>query len=269
MLNYRYVFVVLVYRNTDVLKGFFESVRQKVSDYKVILVNSFYDEQSLDECRQYAETYHADFIPIENRGYGYGNNVGIEYVLGNYYFDYLIISNSDIILENIDNLPDSKDALVIAPDTTLLNGKKQNPNIVCRSKSFLTLLKLAYRKNNMLFWDGSHVISRLTRELFRFYKMFVIKKQYRIFGCHGSFFIVTYKASKLLHPLFNDRMFLYNEELYLAFNAESKNIPIYYIPSVKVTHLEGASTDAGVTDKAKCFERNKQSFEELCKVYKF
>lgn len=269
MERYKYIFVVLVYKNTEVLAGFFESL-SIIGDYKVVLVNSFYDDDSELRCKDYAEKYNADFISVPNKGYGAGNNVGISYALGNYQFDYLIVSNSDIILKKMDNLPNSNDAFVIAPDTTLLNGKKQNPNSVYCSKAFLTLLKLAYKKDNMLLWDVAHIISRLTREMFRIYKRFIIKKQYRIFCCHGSFFIMTYKASILLHPLFNDKMFLYNEELYLAFNAQSKNIPIYYIPSVKVIHLEGASTDSGVVDgKVKGFERNKQSFEELHKVYKF
>lgn len=39
---------------------------------------------------------------VENKGYSYGNNRGIEYCHNNYEYDYIIISNPDIIIKKFD-----------------------------------------------------------------------------------------------------------------------------------------------------------------------
>ena len=66
MSSYHFVIVVLVYRNIEVLRDFFVSL--KLSDCRVIVVNSFFDNESLKECRDVALANNADFIPIENKG---------------------------------------------------------------------------------------------------------------------------------------------------------------------------------------------------------
>jgi GT2 family glycosyltransferase len=58
---------------------------------------------------------------------------------------------------------------------------------------------------------------------------------------HGSFIIFGRNALDTLFPVFNEKMFLYNEELYLGLRAKQLNIPIYFIPSLRVLHMEGAS----------------------------
>ena len=141
MQKIEFVFIVLVYKNTDVLRSFFESL-DMIQNKKVILVNSYYDEESEIRCREFAVRNDADFISVPNLGFGAGNNRGIEYARENYQFDYLILSNSDIILNNfvsINMLP--KGACVVAPDTRLLSGKPQNPNVPKESKLAFWLLK--------------------------------------------------------------------------------------------------------------------------------
>lgn len=256
-MKYKFVFVVLVYKNTDVLDAFFRSLHEKVKDYKVVLVNSYYDDISLNKCSEYATLNDADFIPIQNKGYSYGNNIGIKHVKNIYDFDYLVISNSDIIIESLEDIQIRETHAIYAPDITLLNGKKQNPNIVFYSRLHFTLLDLAYKHKSRICLTAAHVFSRITREFFLFYNKHSTQKKYRIFSCHGSFFLITKSAVLSLYPILNEKMFLYNEEGYLAFNCKSKNIPIFYTPSLKVTHLEGASTlNNGSFD----FERNYQSY---------
>lgn len=96
----RIVYIVLVYKNIDVTEGFYNSLKG-YSDYKVIVVNSFFDSQTEKQCKRMAEEHGSDYISIANKGFGYGNNIGIEYALRNYTFEYLIISNSDIVVKDI------------------------------------------------------------------------------------------------------------------------------------------------------------------------
>ena len=64
MMKYDFVFVVLVYRNTRDLKDFFSSLL--LSAVKVIVVNSFYDEESECEFKNIAEANNADFLSVPN-----------------------------------------------------------------------------------------------------------------------------------------------------------------------------------------------------------
>lgn len=260
----KYVFVVLVYRNIDVLKDFFESLR--IVDYKVIVVNSYFDEVSLQQCRDVATHYKADFIPIKNKGFGYGNNVGTKYAMEHYEYDYLILSNSDIQINTISFLDNIiKDAAVLGPYTHLLNAKKQNPNIPWHLSCLIPLLHFAYKHNSERLLLIPHALTRISRELFRLYHWIKRGDLYKIYSCHGSFIIFTKQAADKLSPFFNEEMFLYNEELFLAEKCRLAAIPIYYCPKIDVLHLEGASSSS---NSKTAFENNKQSFGILYKWLK-
>ena len=93
-MTYDFIFVVLVYRNTSDLIDYFASL--KLERTRVIVVNSFYDEESELKFKQIAESNHADFLSVPNNGYGTGNNRGVKYALDHYDFKYLVISNADV-----------------------------------------------------------------------------------------------------------------------------------------------------------------------------
>lgn len=219
-------------------------------------MNSYYDDFSLKECQDVAIANNAVFIPIENKGYGYGNNVGTKYAIEHYEYDYLILSNSDIHVYDMKALDKLKyNTAVIAPYTHLPRGKVQNPNIPWRINCLFGLLKKAYDTDSRIRFAIPHIMTRLSREFFKVYKLVVRKDFYRIYSCHGSFIIFTKKAVDRLSPFFDDRMFLYNEELYLAENCRIKHVPVFYCPKIDVLHLEGASSGHHLG-----FERNKESF---------
>lgn len=261
--KYKFVFVVLVYKNLEVLDAFFRSLN--INDSRVIIVESFSDEETAHKCKTIAFQHSADYISIENKGYGYGNNEGVKYALNHYRFDYLVISNSDIIIEDIDKLDSVvKDlkSFVIAPLVKRVrDNKRQNPNIVRYSSIYYGLLRYAYNKDSEFAKTLAHIISRVQREVFIIKEKMTKKPTYKIFSPHGSFIIFSYDAILKLNPLFNERMFLYNEELFLGLHCKNENIPVYFTPLIKIKHFEGAST----SDKEKEFKRYQQSFLELDK----
>lgn len=242
MRKFKYVFVVLVYKNIKVLEDFFNSL--DFSDSKVVIVNSFYSIESENECKNLANKFYADFISIPNKGYGYGNNVGVKFAMDNYDFDFLIISNSDIKIEDMSfiNTIDSQKSAIYAPKIKMLTGKHQNPNIPYLIPLYYFLLNKWVITGKRLFLKGAYVCSRLSRELFLAYVKITNKRYYRIFNPHGSFIIFSKSAVLNLHPIFNDNMFLYNEESYLAMKCRLKQIPVFYVPKINILHYEGASS---------------------------
>ncbi len=294
MPNYKYVFVVLVYKNTEVLNGFFNSLKESVYDYKVVLVNSFYDELSKASCKDYADKYDCDFVDIPNRGYGSGNNAGIKFAMDRYTFDFLIISNSDIIVKKLDVIDQyiGKDC-IIGPETIMLTGKKQNP---CLGKYpllaslYYILCRSGFKKNSCFLINLAHVCSRLNKICTRLNQFLTKRKDLPVLAIHGSFFIMTRNAVYKMFPVFSEEMFLYNEELYLGLRAKQKCVKVLYSTNISVFHLEGASCsgdfwkqyplyresfnvlnqyiEEGYFDGGDSYSFGEKSFSDLLKMFK-
>lgn len=253
------VFVVLVYRNVNVLHDFFESL-QLVYSYRVIVVNSFYDQESERQCRVIADKHHADFLSVPNKGFGVGNNVGSQYAMDHYRYRYLVLSNSDILIHDLEYLRQlNYQRAVYAPDTRMENGHRQNPHIPIRFGFYMKLLNLSYRVKSEALMSVAFAINRLVREAYVAWTKLAGGREVRVFSAHGSFLILTYQASVELMPLFHEDMFLYNEELYLAHRCRQESIPVYYVPKLKITHLEGASS----TPSSNSWKNHEDSYRVL------
>lgn len=253
------VFVVLVYKNIQVLRDFFASLVLPFS-YRVIVVNSFYDSISEQECRSIALKNQADYLSVSNKGYGTGNNVGCQYAVDHYGFRFLALSNSDIIIMDMSVLSDLEQTkAVYAPDTRMENGHRQNPHIPVRFGFYMKLLDLSYRYKSERLMSVAFAINRFFRELFVFRTKLSGGRMVRVFSAHGSFIILTCQAVQDLMPLFNEEMFLYNEELFLAHRCKLRGIPVYYVPKLKILHLEGASS----TSSSNAWQNHEDSYNVL------
>ena len=239
---YELVFVVLVYKNVEVLQQFFASLVLPYS-YRVIVVNSFCNQETEEACRTLSLGYDADFISVPNKGYGAGNNIGSRYAMEHYQYRFLVLSNSDIIIRDINFLNQMDDLkAVYAADVRMENGHRQNPHLPFRIGLYLNLLDLSYRWKSNVLMNVAFAFNRMLRELVVAWTKVNGGKKVRIFSAHGSFIILTYQAVSELSPIFHEDMFRYNEELYLAHRCKLLQIPVYYVPTLKVIHLEGASS---------------------------
>ncbi len=235
------VFVILVYRNTEVLADFYKSFH--LANSQTIVVNSYYDDDSLKDAESIAQKHNADFVAIPNKGYGYGNNIGTKYAIDHYDFDFLIISNSDIIIRDISFLNKLDDrAAVYAPRISMKNGKKQNPNIPWYISTYFKMFKKWYKTGKRADIKKAYAIARVSRILFLIWIKISRKSFCSIFSPHGSFIIFSKKAVDKLYPFFDEKMFLYFEEYYLGLKCRLLEVPILYCPSIDILHLEGASS---------------------------
>ena len=236
-----FVFVVLVYRNTKDLSSFFKT--NPVRDKKVIVVNSFFDETTDEIFKRIAQEKNADYITVPNKGYGAGNNVGIEYALRNYTFKYLIISNADIevkrlYIEDIQNFKTQ----ILAPKIVARGGRFQNPNSPfkpCRLEEKLQYL--CYIKEFKMLNICFYALSRLKKIVFKF--LYGNSKNRKIYCAHGCFIIIPYRVIVKMIPLFDSNVFLFNEEFHVAKKAEKLLIDTLYVPSVFIKHKEDGSVD--------------------------
>lgn len=237
------IFCVLTYKNSKDLEEFLKSSKKiNEENIKVVVVNSFFDEITSKKIQNISKKYSCDFLEVENKGYGFGNNRGVEYINKKYKYKYLIISNPDIeILEfDINDLIQKKnEEIIIAPK--IINKKNRNQNPMNRKYSFFSeyLIYKSYLKNNKSYC----ILGILLTKIFRFLGIIksYFKKEDLIYCCHGSFIIFTKAAVDKLSIIFDEKIFLYGEEGDLAQNCRKKHIKIIYNSNIKVLHKEDGS----------------------------
>lgn len=237
----KYVYVILVYRNMQDLEECLISIKSNVSSFQAIVVNAFYDEASMKTAKQIADKYYCDFLNIENKGYSYGNNRGIEFANNNYEYDYIVVSNADILIDSFDDKDLRCACEVIAPRITAASGSLQNPMAVYYSPIIEYIEYIGFKNNSKLFLYTGILLSKIIRTFYVFIAKYFNKKKYKIFAAHGSHVFISRKAVQKLWPVYDEKIFLFAEEGVLAQKCRKLNIPVFYNDNIKIFHKEDGS----------------------------
>lgn len=238
----KYVFCILTYRNTEDIKECIESIKKSVSCYKIIIINSFYDNKSMVKFKIISEKNNCVFINIENRGYGYGNNRGVEFALNHYKFEYLIIANPDTVIEEFsERILGKVESAVIGPEIINLKGKFQNPMLVTDFKIAQYLIFFGLKSNKNFYIKLGQLINKLYRILFLLLKKMNKRDYYEVYQIHGSFLLFHYDVLKKIGLPYDENMFLFAEEGYLAYKLKQNKIKSYCCDKIKVLHKEDGS----------------------------
>ncbi|HFR3809703.1 TPA: glycosyltransferase, partial [Streptococcus suis] len=187
---YKHILVVLVYRNTTDILDFIDSVNKNITESKIIIVNSYYDDESLELVRKIANSNNCDFINVENKGFSYGNNIGLKYALDNYDFDFVTCSNPDVVINKFEDkilteYPDS----IYGPEITTINGRKQNPMVIFKNDFINKLIYYSYTKNIRFFFILAVACSKVLRFVGRCSYAVKNMNSYPVFQLHGCFII--------------------------------------------------------------------------------
>lgn len=251
MQKYKFIFVILTYRSYEDIQECINSISACYDSYKIVVVNSFFDSASKDIFEKIARDNHCDFINVENKGYSYGNNIGIKYVREKYLFDFLIISNPDIVIKkNAFNYQKFlENPVVIAPCITTRTGKHQNPYWVVENKTAERLIYIGFKKRNSLIAYTGFAINKLIRIVFIAYTNLFRKKINKVFAAHGSFIIFNRKVFEKLNVIYDENMFLFAEEALLAHRLKQNNIPILYTNEIEIYHKEDGSVGIAHIDE--------------------
>lgn len=244
MQRYKYCFVVLTYRNTVDVVDFIQSIKSKFAndEYKIIIVNSFYDKESMQEIGRIAKKFSCDFYNIDNKGYSYGNNYGFKKAVENYKFDYLICSNPDIIIKKFeDTVLQKYPNSIYCGEIINLKEKNQNPMLIIKNSISNFLIYKGYICENKLLIFTGLGINFIIRKMFTFFNRLLSKRTYSIYQPHGSFIVFSYDFISKHTNLFDENMFLFGEEAVVAYKAKKSNVKIYYSESISCIHKEDGS----------------------------
>lgn len=240
----KYAVIALVYRNSQDLQCFIDNARQMLVSSRIVVIDSYYSEETSNEIKRIAEFNDCDYLRVENRGYGAGNNAGISYALKTFSFKYLIVCNNDLKIDQFDDSKLTEDS-VYGPLITTLSGKHQNPLFSIRSRLSEKLLYKGFSTKNKLALFTGFAINKLLREINYFIFKHSDKKIEAVHAIHGAFFIISSTLLKSHFPdgrLFDENMFLYYEEAYMGVLFERIGIPVKLTKEISVTHFEDGST---------------------------
>lgn len=236
MLKCKYAIVVLVYRNIDDLEECINSFQASIDSCRIIVVNAFYDDSTNTAIQQLSTGKNCDFISIPNKGYGYGNNAGIAYAQEHYDYEFLIVSNPDITIERFDDTHLMR-GTIYAPKIINLAGNNQNPMVIRRNALSEYLVYSGLKKNNKICFCLGLGLGKASRFVHGILK----KRHYTIYQAHGSFVILHKSVIDLLHPIYDERMFLFAEEGVLALKANRFCFPTVYVEDIIIRHKEDGS----------------------------
>lgn len=242
MKKYKYIFVLLVYRNFNDAKDLILNIKEKVSNYKIILVNSYYDDDSMEQLKNISIENECDFINVQNKGYGYGNNQGIKFAKNKYFFEYLIVANPDIEIIKFDEKELDKYTIgLFGPIIKTLKGKNQNPYWVKEEKILERLRYSGFKNNNQLFIYFVIIINKIYRYVFLLFFKISNRKQFEIFAAHGCFLVFPNSILKDIDSIYDEAIFLFSEEADIAHEFKKRKIKTYMIKSIEIKHKEDGS----------------------------
>ena len=234
-----FVFVLLAYINGEDLVDFFQSVKKNTLNASYVVVNAYHDDNSSEIIKKIADENKADYIEIPNKGYSYGNNTGITYAKSRYNFKYLVVSNPDIIIDcmSVDSLVGMEN-MVIGPKIINLRGKLQNPMFVSQNLFAQRMVYRGLKKNSKILFSFGIVLNKIKRGLFLAFKGAINAPVYQL---HGSFVIFGNNVLARMDNVYDNNMFLFAEESYLAIELKKRGIESIYNPSIVVRHKEDGS----------------------------
>ncbi len=240
MNKYALIFVILVYRNYKDLEELLISIRQRAIDSKCIIVDAFYDDATSIEIKNISSTFFADYLAIPNKGYSYGNNIGIDYAKKKYLFDYLIVSNPDIVLDSFDfSILSRYKNSVIGPKIVNLRGKKQNPMYYKQNLFVQKIIYNGLKNNNKKRFFLGIAINKIIKRLYAV--LYLFKKKISVYQLHGSFVIFHKDVLQKYEKIYDENMFLFAEESMLAVKLKKDKILSIYDKRIKVRHKEDGS----------------------------
>lgn len=175
-----------------------------VLDYIIIVDNNSTDE-SVKVLKKYENKKIKLLINKENKGYAYGNNVGVKYLINKCKVDNIIISNPDIIVKEdvikklLQDLK-KKDVAIVAPVIV-------EPEDVSRG------WKLPTFKSELL--SNLPYFNYLANELLEYDEHYYDDEFSAVDVVKGCFFIVKANVFKKI-GFFDEHTFLFYEEVIIA-----------------------------------------------------
>src|SRR3989338_5045030 len=236
--------------------------KEKKLKSEIIIVDNFSSDGSVENIREFLKKSQIPIHFIENKknvGYGAANNQGVKKSKG----EFILLLNSDTLIENISF-------------TTLLEYMKQNSKI-----GTLTVkvrfphgeIDPASHRGFPTIWRSFCFFSRLEKiststllsRIFGGYHLTWcdLSKIHEIDCPSGAFFLIP----KIIYEKvkgFDEKFFMYGEDLDLAFRIKQLGYKVVYYPKYTILHLKHQS---GLKATEEIRKKTKYHFYDAMKIF--
>lgn len=233
MESYEVVFVLVNYNGLEDTRACLESLKTVLENHLIVLVDN-----ASDDCDE-VHALQAEFKSLivlgnkRNLGFGVANNVGIQWAQENTNFRYICLLNNDTIVTPNFLLP-LKEAFSIDPEIGMTTGK------------------IMYLNNDQIVWYGGGEIDyqrgwpRIVDFNVRATAEGANRSRYVSFAS-GCLMMFTRESIGKLKG-FDQRFFMYCEDLELSIRVGEMGMSIYYEAESVIFHrVQGAQQNDGVS----------------------
>lgn len=254
--------VIVNYNDWNTTISFVKQIESYSILDHIIIVDNCSTDNSFVMLKKLAISPKIDVIKsAQNGGYGMGNNVGVDLAYKKYNSEYVIISNSDVIVEEkvvlslVKEMENNKNISAMAP--VMCNSKgKEEPNCAWKLQStkwgffaFNTpLLNRIVNKNLKFYLQNNSVDSNIVQTE----------------AMAGSFFIIRTEDFMQVGG-FDEKIFLYYEETVLGIKLKQINKKLAILKNEKFIHNHSSSISKSYKSK---FKRDKLLWESKKYVLK-
>lgn len=218
-------------------------------------------------------------INSSNEGFAKGNNVGYNFIRDKYKPEFIIVMNNDIIIKQTDFLEkicaiyESTKFDILGPDIVRISdGVHQSPlhreipsyetikswyeGCTDRCKHpIISYLKLKIREK---------ILNKTEEKISEEDRRKISNESMTDVVLHGACYILGPGFVKKRKCCFNPSTFIYGEELILYQECHQQGLRMIYDPTVRVQHLQGATTEKCFRSE---FKRYKVANYNLKKAY--
>lgn len=242
--HYQYAVIILNYNvASDAIKAAKSVISSAINENYIICLADNGSTKNNEDLFSLNLAHTKVFMWEKNLGYAQGNNKAMRLLEKEYDYDYVVIMNPDVLIEEQGVIE------------TLISDLERENEMVIGAQPLIHHLDRGGRAEDQCqvrrlhtYFDELIVQSSFLKKIFKkrlnnisyssqipYYKPFYFEVP------SGCFFVISTKAFKKVN-YFDERTFLYQEEFILAHKIKSIGGKFILIPQVKVEHYHGKST---------------------------
>lgn len=241
-------FIIINYNDAPTTIELLNNIKDYEIIDKIVVVDNASTDDSVYKFKEYESEKITTIVNDSNKGYGSGINFGSKYLIEKLGPCRIIVSNSDIVIYNEQDLINllnafPKDAGVVGPivkEHTGLNRGWKIPTPFQESLLNLVVLQRIVKPRIMFYSDD-------------YYKQELAPVE----AVSGCFFVID-SASLVSSGFFDENVFLYYEENIIARKMERVNKRVYINTQIEVFHNHSVSINKSI-NKIKKYTTLKRS----------
>lgn len=259
--------VIISYNTEKITRNCIESVVESINnkiDYEIVVVDNASTDGSVEKIKNLVQIIPSNNLKIienrENVGFGRANNQGVKNAKGK----YVLFLNSDVVIDKVDfqelmtYLDKNVDIGALTVKVRLINNQIDPAShrgfpTLWRSFCFFSGLEGTFGDVYFLkkIFGGYHLLHNNFNTI------------HEIDSPSGAFFLIRTELFRKLGG-FDDKFFMYGEDLDLAYRIKEQGYKIIYYPKWSVTHLKYQS---GLQKDLKTKATIKRHFYKAMKIF--